>query len=505
MDGTVRIWDIGALRKMNVGGVTLDVECVFKGDHDSGVNWASFHPSLPLFVSGSNERLVKSWLWEGNLKAEEILRGHMDNVSSVLFHPKRNDIVVSSSEDKSIRVWDVPNQTEILSFCRQHDRFWTLAVHPVINLLAAGHDSGMIVFKLVRERPAFVVSGDLLFYAKDMCLRCYHFSTGQDSKVIPLFGPDTGAASLNQSPRTLSYSPRDEAALIFYGGSYELFMIPCSGFVQEPRRGTGDSSVFIAKSRFALLERSSNQVIVMDLQNKVVKTRSLPMPTNAIFYAGTAVLLCTNEDKACMYDLVRDAVLGELQFPGVRSIVWSTDMESVALLSKHSICIASKMLVSQCVIDEKIPVKSAAWGDHDVLIYTTLRHIKYCLPNGNSATIRPLDFPMYITKVSGNTVFCLDRDGNVIIASRDVEIQEDADAGYELVSGWLFGGMDVEGIFAEGVPVPWYLNYDDHDNAEAVGWGGNRLRGGPQSAAFEDARRGIRDYVVPNHPYRIWR
>ena len=50
------------------------------------------------------------------------------------------------------------------------DRFWILSAHPTRNLLAAGHDGGMIVFKLERERPAFAVSGGR--YVACLCLCC---------------------------------------------------------------------------------------------------------------------------------------------------------------------------------------------------------------------------------------------------------------------------------------------------------------------------------------------
>ncbi len=60
---------------------------------------------------------------------------------------------------------------------------------------------------------------------------------------------------------------------------------------------------------------------------------------------------------------------------------------------------------------ETIRVKSAAWDNNGVLIYTTLNHIKYCLPNGDSGIIRTLEVPLYITKVMGNVVFALDREG----------------------------------------------------------------------------------------------
>jgi coatomer protein complex subunit alpha (xenin) len=49
-------------------------------------------------------------------------------------------LIISNSEDKSIRAWDMSKRTGVQTFRREHDRFWILAAHPEINLLAAGHD-----------------------------------------------------------------------------------------------------------------------------------------------------------------------------------------------------------------------------------------------------------------------------------------------------------------------------------------------------------------------------
>ncbi|XP_059279035.1 coatomer subunit alpha-1-like [Lycium ferocissimum] len=433
LDQTVRVWDIGALRKKTVspaddilrlsqmntdffGGVDAVVKYVLEG-HDRGVNWASFHPTLPLIVSGADDRQVKIWRMN-DTKAWEVdtLRGHMNNVSCVLFHA-RQDIIVSNSEDKSIRVWDATKRTGLQTFRREHDRFWILAAHPEMNLLAAGHDSGMIVFKLERERPAFSVSGDSLFYVKDRFLRVYEYSTQKENQLIPIRRP--GSNSLNQGPRTLSYSPTENAILICSdvdGGSYELYIIPKDSYgrgdtVQDAKRGSGGSAVFVARNRFAVLEKSTNQVLVKNLKNEIVKKSPLPTVTDAIFYAGTGNLLCRAEDRVVIFDLQQRIVLGELQTPFIRYVVWSSDMESVALLSKHSIVIADKKLVHRCTLHETIRVKSGAWDDNGVFIYTTLTHIKYCLPNGDSGIIKTLDVPVYISKIYGNTIFCLDRDG----------------------------------------------------------------------------------------------
>lgn len=57
--------------------------------HDRGVNWAAFHHSMPLIVSGADDRQVKLWRMNDS-KAWEVdtCRGHYNNVSCVLFHPR---------------------------------------------------------------------------------------------------------------------------------------------------------------------------------------------------------------------------------------------------------------------------------------------------------------------------------------------------------------------------------------------------------------------------------
>ena len=46
------------------GGGDAVVKYVLEG-HDRGVNWAGFHPTLPLIVSGADDRQVKMWRMNG--------------------------------------------------------------------------------------------------------------------------------------------------------------------------------------------------------------------------------------------------------------------------------------------------------------------------------------------------------------------------------------------------------------------------------------------------------
>ena len=74
--------------------------------------------------------LIKAW-------EVDTCRGHYNNVSCVLFHP-RQELILSNSEDKSIRVWDLTKRTCLNTFRREHDRFWVMAAHPTLSLFAAG-------------------------------------------------------------------------------------------------------------------------------------------------------------------------------------------------------------------------------------------------------------------------------------------------------------------------------------------------------------------------------
>ena len=68
--------------------------------------------------------------------------------------------------------------------------------------------------------------------------------------------------------------------------------------MQEPKRGQGTSAVFIARNRFAVLDKGSNQIVIKNLNNEITKKAPSPCATtDAIFYAGTGTLLCRSEDK----------------------------------------------------------------------------------------------------------------------------------------------------------------------------------------------------------------
>ena len=123
------------------------------------------------------------------------------------------------------------------------------------------------------------------------------------------------------------------------------------------------------------------------------------------------MLLLRDPDGVTLFDVQQRKNLGHVKIPKCRYVIWSPDMTTVALLSKHCINICNKKLETLCSIQENTRVKSGTWDDQGVFVYTTSNHIKYAITNGDHGIIRTLDMPVYLTKMKGNNqVFMLNRE-----------------------------------------------------------------------------------------------
>lgn len=278
-------------------------------------------------------------------------------------------------------------RTSVQSFKRDMDRFWVIAAHPEINLFAAGHDTGVMVFKLERERPASTVYQNQLFYiTKEKNVKSYDFAKNIESPPM-LSLRKLGSAWV--PPRTVSYNPAERAILVTSptdNGTYELIHLPrdATGAVEptDVKRGPGSSAVFVARNRFAVFSAAAQQVDIKDLSNATTKSIKPPPGTTDIYFGGTGCLLFITPTSVVLFDIQAKKQLAELAVSGVKYVVWSNDGLYAALLSKHNVTIVTKTLEQVSSLHETIRIKSAAWDDAGVLLYSTLNHIKYSLLNG---------------------------------------------------------------------------------------------------------------------------
>ena len=124
---------------------------------------------------------------------------------------------------------------------------------------------------------------------------------------------------------------------------YEIIPLPKEGSSTEVRdsategkRGTGTSALFVARNRFAVLDKTAQTIEIRDLENSITKTIKCPIVTSEIFYGGTGSLLLAGVASVVLFDIQQQKILAELATPVVKYAVWSADGGMVALLSKHS-------------------------------------------------------------------------------------------------------------------------------------------------------------------------
>ncbi|KAM9929166.1 hypothetical protein OXX80_009779 [Metschnikowia pulcherrima] len=448
LDQTVRVWDISGLRKKHsapttqprsfeeqmqrkqlpqqdiFGNVNAVVKYVLEG-HDKGVNWAAFHPTLPLIVSAADDRLVKLWRMS-DTKAWEVdtCRGHTGNVLCAVFHPHQ-DLILSVSDDKTIRVWDLNKRTAVKQFRRENDRFWLIAPHPTINLFATCHDSGVMVFKLERERPAHTVFQNKVYFVNGE-KQVQSYDLARDEASMPMLSLKKIGKTWSFM-RTVSYNQSDNSLLVTHGegdnGMYALVTLPkhVTGAIEptDVRSGEGNFACFISRNRFVSFVKSSKVLHVKDMNNNVTKTIQLDSSVTDVLAGGAGRVLLVKSHAVVNYDVQQRKELGELSVNNVKYASWSPDGSHVALLAKHTITIATKDLALVTSMHETIRVKSAAWDDSGVLLYSTLNHIKYTLLNGDNGIIKTLENTMYIARVAGAKVYCLNRAGQVEVLSID--------------------------------------------------------------------------------------
>lgn len=48
------------------------ISMLFPQGHDRGVNWVAFHPTMPLIVSGADDRQVKLWRMNGTYNSLDL-------------------------------------------------------------------------------------------------------------------------------------------------------------------------------------------------------------------------------------------------------------------------------------------------------------------------------------------------------------------------------------------------------------------------------------------------
>lgn len=294
-----------------------------------------------------------------------------------------------------------------LAFRRDNDRYWILAAHPRLNLLAAGHDNGMLIFKLSRERPAFYyMPNDSIYYFNEGYIRIYNINNGNDKALMPSRSNASGGGGTSSSsisggtgskrmkrPRFLLYNPYNRSSkeiniLMYYDSintqqateesEYELYVMDKKGNNKSSNnRSSGQSVAFVTRNRFAVLT-SDGEILLKNMENVSKKKIKIPERNcNYIFEGGINRLILRSAEFITLFDCQSRKIIHELQIPTrfpIKFVHWDKpNYRRCALLAKFSVMITDADLNDICTVYENAKVKSGAWNnDGSVYIYTTV-------------------------------------------------------------------------------------------------------------------------------------
>lgn len=440
VDAKLRLWDITGIKmkhssssistkeEMNPGLPEIlsknEYSVETKDASDAELNWCCFHPepNKQLCLSSADDNHIKIWKIDSRngLREVDTLKGHYNNVTCAIFHP-RKDLVLSCSEDRSIRVWDLEKRSALSTHRKEVDRYWTIAAHPRENLFAAGHDTGMMIFKLERERPAFTVVKDMILFIKGKHLCKYNMKT-HESHVMATLRPKTEMAHHYHRLHCYSYDEYHSNQVLVSVRSvnieksvYDSYKVAGKHFTDnaEPFRSQGLTAVFIGPNRYAVLDKSRKVIFKVNDQERKSKTT---INADEIFDAGAGRLFVKSKindvDTISLWDVEKGCAINSVKAEA-KHVIMSENKNYVACVGSNKIVICDGQLNVLSSIFEQRKIKSAAWEESGVLIYSTPVHVKYALTDGEATTIVSVQQTLYIMAVRDNKVFCIDRNGDV--------------------------------------------------------------------------------------------
>lgn len=179
LDRTVKVWQLGSASP----NFTLE-------GHEKGVNCVDYYHGgdKPYLISGADDRLVKIWDYQ-NKTCVQTLEGHGQNISAVCFHPEL-PIIITGSEDGSVRVWHSGTNRLEISLTYGLERVWTISSLKGSNNVAIGYDEGSVLLKVGREEPAVSmdVNGCKIIWARHSEVQQANLKTMPEGKLSVKMG-----------------------------------------------------------------------------------------------------------------------------------------------------------------------------------------------------------------------------------------------------------------------------------------------------------------------------
>jgi coatomer protein complex subunit alpha (xenin) len=419
MDDCVRVFNVNALfqtsmsRDVDASFFSMDSSSTMTSEleeHADGATCVAWNQGGNRLASCGEDRTVKVFTIIGDEAVlMRTLTHHAAAVTAVAFHPQTGSLV-SASEDGALCVFD----GAAFRLTARHDvgpaRLWCCACHPKDALVAAGHDRGLVILKLAKERPPYDVQGDTVLWRQDGELH-----------VIDVVAKATErAAPARQGIKSVAWNPARHIALVSYaaddGDRYEIVELRKTG---TPDSREGASAVWLSRSMVAAIAPSKERLLVCEVGGASVRQVAIPR-TSRIFAAMTQKVYLVGRNSIALFDVNRAQAVGEVPFGQAQLVVFDDQRENICARSSTQVLTARADLSQYSIFHESCKVKSCCWWGSAVL-YTTRTHLKYIV-GSTSGVVCSLPRVLYIIRASGELAWFINRDG--LLFKREIEMSE---------------------------------------------------------------------------------
>ena len=132
-------WDRSAnLYNVETGGTLLQT----LAGHDDELTYVACHPTMRLVATSSVDTTFRLWDFRETIHSVSVFQGHTEAVTCAVF--SRSDQIVSGSDDRSVKVWDLRNMRAPVTNIHAPSAVNKLAVSQA-GTIAIPHDNRQVV------------------------------------------------------------------------------------------------------------------------------------------------------------------------------------------------------------------------------------------------------------------------------------------------------------------------------------------------------------------------